>query len=457
MNWEAIRELAALVEARVGHVIREDNLKFLAETVARRCSDLGIQDLSGYVGRLRADSLGGEWDWLLEEVLVHESYLFRGARQLQVFAEEVLPELARALEEQRRLRLWSAGCSRGEEAVTLAILLAESPALRGWRWRILATDVDPAALEAARAGLYGGRSVREVPGELLARYFEPVGGGQYRVRRELLGRIDYRLVNLVREPLEPPGGPFDAIFLRNVLIYFRAESQKGVVERMAGLLAPHGYLVPGPTESLWQVTDSVVPVERSGVYFYRAASSIRPLSGGEGKTRRTQPAGGSGERKKSPSPSPPSGKRFAQRSGPEPQPPAGDAVTTDPLTSAVEAVLTGRLDLAQSLLENLKGPTAEGAAAYGLLGLIAECRGENPREVMGAYRRALFLEPRWFQLRLLLADLLWEQGERDRARGEYRRILGESSTNLAFPHALELGLPNLADAVRRARSRLREP
>lgn len=457
MNRDAIRELARLVESRVGHVIREDNLKFLAESVVQRCSDLGIPDVSLYVERLSAGTLAGEWDWLLEEVLVHESYLFRGARQLQVFAEELLPELARSAEETRRLTLWSAGCSRGEEAVTLAILLAESPALKGWQWRILATDVDPSALEAARAGLYGGRSVREVPEGLLSRYFDPEGGGRYRVRGELMSRIHYRLVNLVREPLDPPWSPFDAIFLRNVLIYFRAESQRRVVDRMAELLAPHGYLIPGPTESLWQVTDSVVPVERSGVYVYRAAASLPPGSRDEDRRVRKAPALPETRQRKRAAPSRAGAGRGEERAAPPPEPPAADAVAGDPLAPAVEAVVTGRLDQARNLLEDLKGPTAEGAAAYGLLGLIAECRGDNPKEVLAAYRRALFLEPRWFQLRLLLADLLWQQGEGDRARGEYRRILGESGTHLPFPHARELGLPELAEAVQRARSRLREP
>ncbi len=455
MNGAAIRKLADLVEARVGHVIREDNLTFLAESVGRRCVELGMEDLADYLACLEAGTLPGEWDWLLEEVLVHESYLFRGARQLEVFSREVLPGLVRAVGGRRRLILWSAGCSRGEEAVTLAILLAESRGLRGSAWRILATDVDRAALEAARAGIYGGRSIREVPADLLRRYFQPMGGGRYRVSRELLERIEYRLVNLVREPLDPPGSPFDAIFLRNVLIYFRQESQRRVVDRMAQLLAPHGLLVPGPTESLWQVTDSVVPVEFSGVYFYRSASSPAAKVGAEAP-RGPRPPAAMGPRGRTIRPP----VRRAPGEGsapPRPAPPGAGRPTVDPLASAVELVVDGRLDQALDILESLKGTTTQGAAAHGLLGLIAECRGAPPRDVVAAYRRALFVEPRWFQLRLLLADLLWQQGERDRARGEYRRILGESGVNLAFPHARELGLPDLAAAVQRARNRLREP
>ncbi len=446
MNEEVIRNLAKLIEERVGHVVREPALCFLAETVERRCLALGLADPESYVVRLRAESLGGEWDRLLDDVLVHESYLFRGIRQLEVLIEEILPELVEGRGDTRELRFWSAGCSRGEEAVTLALLLAQQACLAGWKWSILATDVDRKALEAAREGVYSGRSIREVPPAALEQFFEPLPGGRFRVRSIIMSAIDYRLVNLVREPLEPPGAPFDAILLRNVLIYFRPQSQTRVVNEMAGLLIPHGYLVAGPTESLWQITDSVVPVEKGGLFFYRPAAS--GVVGEEGKESHGRETNVETLR-------PQARPRGEQRSQSGREDPGRG--TTDPFVAAVEAIAAGRFEEIEELLPRYEEASRPAAVVHALRGLVAELEDRDSREVVGEYRRALFLVPHWFQIRLLVADILLRQGEGRRADGEYRRILSESEEIEHFPHWQSLGLSSLDQAVERAQEALQRP
>lgn len=445
MNDEAIRNLATLIERRVGHVVREPALCFLAETVERRCRALGLADPESYVAHLRTEALRGEWERLLDEVLVHESYLFRGIRQLEVLIDEILPDLMESRGDTRELRFWSAGCSRGEEAVTLALLLAQQPRLAGWKWSILATDVDRKALDAASEGVYSGRSIREVPTAVLDEHFEPLTGGRFRVRSAIMSAIDYRLVNLVREPLEPPGAPFDAILLRNVLIYFRPESQTRVVNEMADLLVPHGYLVAGPTESLWQITDSVVPVERGGLFFYRPAAFC---CGEKGEDRQ-------GREVRIESPRLRERSRAEQRSQRKPE--DTERGTTDPFMAAVEAIAAGRFEEIEALLPRYAEGSRPAAVVHALRGLVAEFKDGDAREVVGEYRRALFLVPHWFQIRLLVADVLLRVGEGRRADGEYRRILSESGEIEHFPHWQALGLPSLDQAVERAQKALQRP
>ncbi len=445
MSDQLVRALADLIEDRVGHVVREGALRFLAETIERRCGELALEDPESYVSRLRAGTLEGEWDRLLDEILVHESYLFRGVRQLLVLVQEVLPELMGSRAPDTTLRFWSAGCSRGEEAVTLALLLAQEPSLAGWKWSILATDVDPKALQAAREGVYVGRSIREVPPAVLDEFFEPLAGGRYRVRPEILEAIDYRLVNLVREPLEPPGAPFDAILLRNVLIYFRPQSQTRVVDEMAGLLTAHGYLVAGPTESLWQIADSVRPVEKGGFFFYRPAD----LCGEEEREERHE--------REFRIENPRLQERLKDHQGAQSGLEGSARGTPDPFAAAVEAMTAGRLDEVEGLLPRYEEASRQAGVVHGLRGLVAQLDNRDTREVVGEYRRALFLVPHWFQIRLLVADVLLREGEERRADGEYRRILSESGELEHFPHWQALGLPSLAQAVARAQEALKRP
>jgi len=460
---DAVRELTRLVEARIGHVVPDRNLPFLEEAVRRRVAKLGLSCVEAYVARLSEREDVAEWEELLRLVLVHESYLFRGRRQLEVLVEAFLPDLVEARREARSLAFWSAGCSRGEEAVTLAVLLADRPELDGWDWRILATDVDSRILEEARSGLYEGRAVREVPAAVLARFFVRLGEERYRVRPEILARIEYRELNLVKEPLDPPGAPFDAILIRNVLIYFRPESQRRVVEAMAGLVAPHGIVVPGPSESLWQIVDSLRPVESHGIYFYRprSASPVPDRTDGKGNGGRNpgqERSVVSGRRLTSPGvdrkrgTTAPLRNPGRARSKPQEPPCCPDGVG---VRDAVEALVSGRFEEARTVLAELASGGDAPAMVHALDGLLAELLGEPPGTSVRAYRRVLFLEPGWFQVRLLLADLLWATGDRRRAAVEYRRVLREAGMAGTVPFWNVLGLPDRAAAREHARARLR--
>jgi len=406
----------------------------LARMRASRC-----RDLEAYARLLQSGSAGDEWRALLERLTVKESYLFRASRQFAVLEDVVLPDLVSRRPPEAELRVWSAGCARGEEAATLAVVLAESRAMAGRGWRILATDVDERALDEGRSGFYGARAVSAVPPELLARHFERVGD-RWRLEQALLERIDFRPVNLVREPLDLPSAPWDVIFMRNVLIYFSEGSQGRVVRAVATAMAPDGWLFLGPSESLLRLETGLRAVDLQGCFAYR----VEP-SAGDGAT-----SGGLRPSATRPRPS---------VHGPRPFRHARPAATAVPPPASreevVEALADGRFETARALAEDAAARAADDAVLRALHGLCRD-RGGDAEGAIREYRAALYLDPGLFQIRLLLAACLERRGWPERARQERREVLSllRSSAAHEVPDAERLGLATVEGAMQEARAGL---
>ncbi len=415
--------------------------------------------LDQYVARLAGGDLPDEWSVLLPEVTVNESYCFRSPKQLEALTTRVLPEMVRRRAGRRRLRVWSAGCARGEEPATLAILFAESPLLVGWQWEIVATDVDRAALADARRGRYGSRAVSKVPGDLRDRYFSTIGE-QYELSVAVRRRIRYRLENLVE--LSASDAPYDLVFLRNVLIYFRPEIQVRVMETVARSLAPDGFLFLGPSETLWQVTDRFdsVDLETCFAYALRASqkretrrkaardtvSSGRPTprekdaNGVEQATSRplarvTRPMSDAAEARGARSEDSTSGLRS--------------------LEGCVSALLENRFGDARDQVAEVVSAEPENVSARVVAGLIDEVC-DRPADARAAYRAALYLAPEMYQARVLLADLLRRSGDLRRAVHEYRQVIRllEEGSARELEGIGELPLPDRRQALQRSRAAL---
>ena len=190
---------------------------------------------------------------LVEHVVVSETAFWRHPEQLAAVGRVAAAATG-------PLSIWSAGCATGEEPYSVAIALLEA-GRAGRGDRILATDVSSRALDAARSGVYGVRSVRRLPPDLAARWLE--GEGERRVREDVRGLVTFARHNLVaRDPA--PGGPFDLVLCRNVLIYFDPYAAVEVVRRLAGALAPGGRLVLGPVELPLGAAAGLVPVREEG-------------------------------------------------------------------------------------------------------------------------------------------------------------------------------------------------
>jgi len=191
---------------------------------------------------------------LLDVLTTNETYFFREMNQLRTLTEEIVPELIQRQGSRRRLRIWSAGCSTGEEAYTLAILLLEHPALAGRQVEIFASDISQRVLHAARRGIYTAASFRTTEQAYKDRYFEPVDATTSRVAERVRRLVSFGQLNLLAPEQWTILGQFDVILCRNVMIYFNGETKKKVVENFHRKLDDGGFLLLGHSESLMNVS-----------------------------------------------------------------------------------------------------------------------------------------------------------------------------------------------------------
>ena len=242
---------------KLGLHFDEKKIYFLKTRVAKRMAALGIDDARDYVFMVSyADPKGVEMQALANLITTNETYMFREYEQLQAFANHCLPEVLSAKQAlgERTLRIWCAGCSSGEEAYTLAMILQDVfPQAQSWDCSIVATDIDENMLRKVVAATYGYRSVNEVPDEYRQKYLVEAGE-EWVVRRRTAELVQARHLNLQDRMAMRAMRGFDFIFCRNVLIYFDDASRKAVIDHFYNALNPGGYIFLGHSESIGRVT-----------------------------------------------------------------------------------------------------------------------------------------------------------------------------------------------------------
>ena len=256
-NFEQLRQIAF---EHTGIVLGENKRQMMYGRLARRIRQLGLAGFDDYCARLEAD-LDSELGELVNAITTNLTSFFRENHHFEHLANTALPEILAHNAGTRRLRIWSAGCSTGEEPYSIAMTLAESSRLNGWDARILATDIDTSVVARADSGVYPLERVKDMDPQRLRRWFEKGVGenaGKLRVNRSLRDLIAFRSLNLLGD--WPMRGPFDIIFCRNVVIYFDKETQRRLFDRFADMLAPHGYLYIGHSETLFKISDRFKPV-----------------------------------------------------------------------------------------------------------------------------------------------------------------------------------------------------
>jgi chemotaxis protein methyltransferase CheR len=210
---------------------------------------------------------------LLNEITIGETCLFRSQAQLNALHNVILPELAaeRSKIGLKKLKIWSAGCSTGEEPYTLAMFLMEEKEklLKDWAFEIQATDLNDRSVETARAGIYGDYALRNTPELYKRKYFTPDEGGKLKVRDELKSHILFTRLNLNDDSRMVFMKGMDLIFCCNVLIYFDMTSKRRVVQHFYANLLPNGCFFLGQAESLFQVNDQFRLVHLPGTTVYR--------------------------------------------------------------------------------------------------------------------------------------------------------------------------------------------
>ncbi|MBX3274079.1 MAG: protein-glutamate O-methyltransferase CheR [Sandaracinaceae bacterium] len=247
---------------------------FLFERRLReRVRELGLSDFTQYYHHLLYHPAArAELEAAVDALVTNETYFFREEYQLRAFSAEILPALhARlAAEGRRHLTIWSAGCSTGEEAYTIAILVAESGLFEGWDVRVFGNDISRRVLATARRAVYGPSSFRAMPA-VHARHFERVPGG-LEVVPHVRAMCHFGHFNLLDRDKSALIGRANVVFCRNVLIYFDDAARRQVIDTFYERLAPGGYLLLGHSESLLNATTAFELVHLATDMVYR-----RPL------------------------------------------------------------------------------------------------------------------------------------------------------------------------------------
>lgn len=251
-----------------------DNRKYLLENrLANRIKHLNLKNFGEYYHYLQYDPRRQqELNKLFEAVTTNETSFYRNPPQLKVFQDKVLPEVLDAIKAKgsRTLRIWSAGCSTGEEPYTIGIILHE--VLRGevgqWNIRIAANDLSEAVLLSARRGVYTDYSLRTTPKDIVQRYFT-AEDGKYRIVPEIKQLVTFGQINLSDKAQCKRLERSHIVFCRNVIIYFDDEVKKRVIGAFYDNLVSGGYLLIGHSESLHNITRAFKPVHHPGAIVYR--------------------------------------------------------------------------------------------------------------------------------------------------------------------------------------------
>jgi len=261
------RELRDAIKERFG-IYYDDTKQFLLQSrLQTRLVKRSVPDFHAYYKFLLSHpERQAEWDELASVLSNNETYFFRERAQLDVLVKEVVDEALRSA--SGRVRVWSAACSTGEEPYSLAMTLLETRRLAPSQIQIKASDISPRALEKAQVGFYRELSFRATPPEVIQRYFRAFQGG-FMISDDIKRMVDFFRINLLDEQAVAKAGPVDAIFCRNVLIYFDKETQKRVVEGFARALRPRGYLFLGHAESIIRLTDLYEPIVSPKAIYYR--------------------------------------------------------------------------------------------------------------------------------------------------------------------------------------------
>jgi chemotaxis protein methyltransferase CheR len=249
MNAKDFLQIGQIVYEHCGIRLNSGKEQLVRSRLSKRLRDLGVKSFGEYLKYVQTDKTSQELDAMIDCLTTNKTAFFREEHHFNFLRSQILPALKHR---GAGLRIWSAGCSSGEEPYSIAILLSEEFAgFDKTNLKILATDISSRVLAKARFGEYESESVKDVPAPLLAKYFSLIqmnSSAIYRINDTV--RKIVRLARLNLMDAWPMKGPFDVIFCRNVMIYFDTSAQRNLVQRYYELLNPGGYLLVGHSESL---------------------------------------------------------------------------------------------------------------------------------------------------------------------------------------------------------------
>ncbi|MCX8477366.1 MAG: hypothetical protein MT490_16380 [Sphingomonas sp.] len=399
-----VRDFQDLVELRLGLRIEDARLGFLAELLRRRLDSTGIEP-AAYLNRFGSDWTRGEIGALARELTVPETYFFRGADQFRALAEIALPGRL-AVAGGRELRILSAGCASGEEAYSIAIVAREAAAGSVAPVSIQAVDINPAVIRKAQRARFTNWAFRETAPDMRARWFRRVGA-EFQLDDGIRGAVAFHERNLIdQDPEFWRPGSWDIVFCRNTIMYFPEETARAVVARIAGALAPGGYLFLGHAETLRGLSHDFHLRHTHGAFYYQ-------------RKERNEAAA-------------------------DPSAPGTRRVSSEPPVEA-ESDWIADIGRAAKRIETLAGAPsphvqAEAVSApradYGAaLDLLARERFAEALELVEAFPPRSLADP---DILLLHATLLVHAGQLDAAERACRSLLGRDDMSAGAHHVLAL-------------------
>ncbi|NOQ52170.1 MAG: protein-glutamate O-methyltransferase CheR [Desulfuromonadaceae bacterium] len=256
MSDEEFRQIRDYIYNHCGLYFDIDAKYMLEKRLNRRVSQLQLNSFKDYFYQLRySRDCDEELSLVIDLLTTNETYFFREDFQLKAFTDEILPEIIKNKRGtgDRSLRIWSAGCSSGEEPYTIAMLMLQNPELRRWDVEIIGTDISKQVLTKAREGVYGKNSFRSTEDYYVQRYFTEEEG-RLRISDHVKRLVTISHLNLLDVSRVSLLGRMDAIFCRNVIIYFNLEAKKKVISRLYQQLSKGGFLLLGHSESLMNIS-----------------------------------------------------------------------------------------------------------------------------------------------------------------------------------------------------------
>lgn len=253
IEFEALR---AFLKARSGLALSSDKRYLVESRLGPICTRFKIESLSRLVWEIKSGRSAALENATIEAMTTNETFFFRDKAPFDLFQDVLLPKFLKERSASRRLRIWCAAASTGQEPYSLAMMLKEAAArMPGWQVEIIATDISTEVLEKAKVGFYNQFEVqRGLPIRLLVKYFAQKGD-QWQIVPDIRSMVDFRYLNLIDDFSRL--GPFDIIYCRNVLIYFDAAMKANVLRRIAQLMTNDGALVLGASETILGITDAL--------------------------------------------------------------------------------------------------------------------------------------------------------------------------------------------------------
>jgi chemotaxis protein methyltransferase CheR len=264
-DFEYIRTLVR----RLAAMELEDDKQYLVQArLAPVATETGCRDLAELARRVRLEETGPLSSRIIDALTTNETLFFRDGHPFEALRKAILPELLARRRPLRRLSVWSAAASTGQEAYSISMLFKENfPELAEWSVEILGTDISASALARAREARYSRIAInRGLPAQLMVHYFRHEND-VWTLREDIRRMVEFRQMNL--DGPWPSLPTFDLVFIRNVLIYMNLETRRKILRRVRQHLAPDGYLLLGSTENLLQGPEGYEAVDFGGSLFYK--------------------------------------------------------------------------------------------------------------------------------------------------------------------------------------------